>query len=191
MLWEAAEQHLSGSRLPASRPAALSSVDAQTPVRLLPRLAGSGADEPLADRTTLFSALLGGWCETTARLACPRIPAGCVVVGRRTNPVRLPPPPCHPGADDPLADRAPFHTTLLDRPYGVCLGALLTLGYLELHALALFQGLVTVHLDRAVVDENVRATVDRDEAVSLLRVEPLDGALSHSFTPVAGGCGAI
>src|SRR5215204_3761039 len=55
----------------------------------------------------------GGWCETTARLACPRIPAGCVVVGRRTNPVRLPPPPCHPGADDPLADRAPFHTTLL------------------------------------------------------------------------------
>src|SRR6266542_7068805 len=55
------------------------------------------------------------WCETTARLACPRIPAGCVVVGRRTNPVRLPPPPCHPGADDPLADRAPFHTTLLGR----------------------------------------------------------------------------
>jgi hypothetical protein len=29
------------------------------------------------------------------------------------------------------------------------------------------------------VHEHVPATVDRDEAVALVRVEPLDGALSH------------
>ncbi|WP_239396593.1 hypothetical protein, partial [Frankia sp. CiP3] len=42
---------LSGSRLPASRPAALSSVGAQHQGAFLRRLAGSGADEPLTDRT--------------------------------------------------------------------------------------------------------------------------------------------
>jgi hypothetical protein len=60
-----------------------------------------------------LEAVLGGWCKTTVRLACHRIPPGGVVVGRRTNPVRLPPPPCQPGADGPLADRTSFHTTLL------------------------------------------------------------------------------
>src|SRR6516165_10831068 len=30
------------------------------------------------------------------------------------------------------------------------------------------------------MDENVLATVDGDKAVALVRVEPLDGALSHS-----------
>jgi hypothetical protein len=30
------------------------------------------------------------------------------------------------------------------------------------------------------MDEDVLATVDGDKAVSLVRVEPLDGALSHS-----------
>ncbi|EGJ76514.1 putative cold shock protein [Streptomyces sp. Tu6071] len=62
----------------------------------------------------------------------------------------------------------------------VRLRALLALRDLELDPLTLLQGAVTVHLDRAVVDEYIRTTVDRDEAVALLRVEPLDGALSHA-----------
>src|SRR5712691_1810568 len=62
----------------------------------------------------------------------------------------------------------------------VGLGAPLALRDLELDPLALFEGAVSVRLDRREVDENVLATVDGDEAVSLVRVEPLDGALSHS-----------
>src|SRR5207344_3411656 len=57
---------------------------------------------------------------------------------------------------------------------------------LELDPLTLVESAEAVHSDRRVVDEHVRATVDRDEAVTLLRVEPLDGALSHTFTPGAG-----
>src|SRR5207237_307112 len=68
----------------------------------------------------------------------------------------------------------------------VGLRALLALRDLELDPLPLLQRPVPVHLDRAVVDEHVRATVDRDEAVTLLRVEPLDGALSHSKLLAAG-----
>src|SRR6516225_1281835 len=49
----------------------------------------------------------------------------------------------------------------------------------ELDPLALFEGAVTIHHDGGVVHEHVPATVDRDEAVALVRVEPLDGALSH------------
>jgi hypothetical protein len=30
------------------------------------------------------------------------------------------------------------------------------------------------------VDEDVPTTVDRDEAIALVRVEPFDGALSHT-----------
>src|SRR5882757_6291015 len=66
------------------------------------------------------------------------------------------------------------------QPDHVRLRPLLTLRDLELDSLAFFEGAVAVHLDRAVVDENIRTTVDRDEAVPLLRVEPFDGALSHS-----------
>lgn len=65
-------------------------------------------------------------------------------------------------------------------PDHVRLRPLLALRDLELDPLTLLKGAVAVHLDRAVVDENIRTTVDRDEAVPLLRVEPLDGALSHA-----------
>src|ERR1700733_4022772 len=51
---------------------------------------------------------------------------------------------------------------------------------LELDPLAFFKAAVSVRLDRGEVDENVLATVDGDKAVALVRVEPLDGALSHS-----------
>src|SRR6202034_367032 len=51
---------------------------------------------------------------------------------------------------------------------------------LELNPLALFEAAVPVRLDRGEMDEEVLATVDGDKAVALVRVEPLDGALSHS-----------
>src|SRR5699024_8727143 len=55
-----------------------------------------------------------------------------------------------------------------------------TLGDLELDALRLLEGAVTLGLDGGAVDEDVvTATVLGDEAVALLRVEPLDGSLCH------------
>jgi len=62
---------------------------------------------------------------------------------------------------------------------------------LELDPLALFEGAIPVRLDRGEVDENVLATVDGDEAVTLVRVEPLNGALSHSqqLPNYCSGCG--
>ena len=62
----------------------------------------------------------------------------------------------------------------------VCLRALLALGDLELDALLLLERPVAAGLDGAVVNEDVcGAVVGGDEAVPLLGVEPLDGALCH------------
>src|SRR6476660_7515512 len=61
----------------------------------------------------------------------------------------------------------------------VRLGALGALDDLEVDPLALFEALVPVHLDGRVVDEDVLAAVDGDEAEALLGVEPLHGALCH------------
>src|SRR5690242_20961858 len=69
---------------------------------------------------------------------------------------------------------------LRDHDNLVGLRASVALRDLELDALSLFEGAVTIRLDRGEMDENVLATVDGDEAVSLVRVKPLDGALSHS-----------
>jgi hypothetical protein len=66
---------------------------------------------------------------------------------------------------------------------GVGLWALGALRDLELDPLAILEGLVTIHLDGGEVNENIRAVVDRDEAVALLGVEPLNGALSHCALP--------
>ena len=63
------------------------------------------------------------------------------------------------------------------------LGAFLTLGDLELDARTVVERLVTVHINRGEVDEDVLTTVDRDEAVALLAVEPLDSALCHCALP--------
>src|SRR5690242_14398480 len=63
------------------------------------------------------------------------------------------------------------------------LRALLALRDLEFHALAVFERLVAVHLDRGEVDEHVLPPVDRDEAGALLAVEPLHGALCHGALP--------
>src|ERR1022692_3313030 len=50
---------------------------------------------------------------------------------------------------------------------------------LEFDPLAFFEAAVAIRLDGREVHEHVPATVDRDEAVALVRVEPFDGALSH------------
>src|SRR5206468_2315930 len=49
----------------------------------------------------------------------------------------------------------------------------------EFDPLPLLEAAVAIHLDGGEVHEHVPTTVDRDEAVALVRVEPLDGALSH------------
>src|SRR6266567_3786384 len=54
---------------------------------------------------------------------------------------------------------------------------------IELNSLAFFKTAVAIRLNGGEVDEDVPATVDRDEAVALVRVEPFDGALSHHSTP--------
>src|SRR6516225_2826895 len=69
---------------------------------------------------------------------------------------------------------------LRDHDHLVGLRAPVALRDLELDPLSLFEGAVAIRLDSREMDENVLATVDGDKAVSLVRVEPLDGALSHS-----------
>src|SRR3954452_13986256 len=68
---------------------------------------------------------------------------------------------------------------------GVGLRTLRALDDLELHALPLVEGLVPVHLDGRVVDEDVLTAVDGDEAEALLGVEPLHGALCHVCSHVS------
>src|SRR5262245_43182476 len=70
------------------------------------------------------------------------------------------------------------------------LRALLTLRDLELHALTVLQRFVAIHVDRGEVDEDVLPSVDRDEAIALLAVEPLDGALCHGALPHFDGAGS-
>src|SRR5579864_7367185 len=60
-----------------------------------------------------------------------------------------------------------------------CLGSLLALGDVELDLLPFLQAAVAATGDRADVHEYVRATLDRDEAVALVAVEPFHGALRH------------
>src|SRR3954470_23101259 len=81
------------------------------------------------------------------------------------------------------------YVTLVSRGTDVLrLGTLRALSHLELNALVLLQRLVSRHLDRREVHEDVvSATLLRDEAETLLGVEPLDNALSHArCTPVVG-----
>src|SRR5262245_44909409 len=63
------------------------------------------------------------------------------------------------------------------------LRALRALSDLEVDPLAVFESLVPVHHDRRVMDEDISAAVDGDEAIALLGVEPLDSALRHCALP--------
>src|ERR1700758_5039103 len=68
----------------------------------------------------------------------------------------------------------------LNSPHGLGLRAAVALRDLEFDPLAFFKAAVTIRLDSRKVNEDVPTTVDRDEAVALVRVEPFDGALSHT-----------
>src|ERR1700683_3680339 len=59
------------------------------------------------------------------------------------------------------------------------LRALRALGHLELHVLVLLEAAEAVAVNLGVVHEDVRSVGAGDEAVALLRVEPLDGSLCH------------
>src|SRR6266487_4359294 len=60
------------------------------------------------------------------------------------------------------------------------LRALRALGHLELHVLVLLEAAEAVAVNLGVVHEDVRSVGAGDEAVALLRVEPLDGSLCHA-----------
>src|SRR6266540_3369031 len=62
-------------------------------------------------------------------------------------------------------------------------GTLRTFGDVELHLLVLFQALVPLALDGAVVHEHIGAVLLGDETVPLLGVEPLHRASSHRRSP--------
>ena len=57
--------------------------------------------------------------------------------------------------------------------------AVLTGGNVELYSLTLVKSLKTVHLNLGEVNEQIVAVFTRDEAVSLVRIEPLNSTLSH------------
>src|SRR5216684_6932445 len=85
-----------------------------------------------------------------------------------------------PGSRDwPAAGWAVGAGALADDPDVFRLGSFLALGDVELDLLPFFQAAVAAAGDRADVDEHVRASLDRDEAVALAAVEPLHSALRH------------
>ncbi len=76
-----------------------------------------------------------------------------------------------------------------DDPNLLGLWALWTLADLELNPLTVFEAAVALHLDRGVVDEEVITTVYGNEAIALLGVEPLHGALSHYLSHAGASSG--
>src|SRR5207244_12163168 len=71
------------------------------------------------------------------------------------------------------------------------LGSFLALGDVELDLLPFLQAAVAAAGDRAEVHEHVLATLDLDEAVALLAVEPLHRALRHLDLLRCGRCPAL
>jgi hypothetical protein len=69
--------------------------------------------------------------------------------------------------------------------YLIRLRPLLALNDVEFHVIALLQALVSIHLNRAVVDEHIRPVVPADKTVAFRIVEPLHLAfvLSHKREP--------
>src|SRR5262249_58035650 len=84
--------------------------------------------------------------------------------------------PVHVGCRVPLGSAAGGSAYGLDV---FRLGSLLALGDVELDLLPFLQAAVAAAGDRAEVHEHVRVTVDSDEAVALVAVEPLHSALRH------------
>jgi hypothetical protein len=73
----------------------------------------------------------------------------------------------------------------------ICLGAFLALDDIELHIIALFQGLIAIQLDCGIVNENIWPIVAADESVALGVVKPLDlpFVLSHRLLLSLGRAG--
>jgi hypothetical protein len=69
--------------------------------------------------------------------------------------------------------------------YGIRLRALLALHNIELDFVAFFKCLVSVQLNRRIVNEYIRSVIASDESVALGVVEPLNLSfvLSHRFPP--------
>jgi len=67
----------------------------------------------------------------------------------------------------------------------ICLRSLLALNDVEFDIIALFEGFITVQLDRRVMDENIWPVFTSDESVALGIVEPLNLTfeLSHRLPP--------
>ncbi len=55
--------------------------------------------------------------------------------------------------------------------------------YFELHSLSFVQRLKAIILNLSIVDENILTTIDLDEAITFLGVEPLDFTFSHAVSP--------
>src|SRR6185295_8564328 len=75
----------------------------------------------------------------------------------------------------------------LDLPDVRCLKTLRAAGHLELDLVTFGQGLETLSLDGAVVDEDVLSAFLRDEPITLCVVEPLHLSLCHPATSLFGG----
>ena len=65
----------------------------------------------------------------------------------------------------------------------VGLGPLLALHNIEFDFVALFQTFVTVKLNRAVVDENIRSIIAANESIAFCVVEPLHFSFVCSHEP--------
>jgi hypothetical protein len=65
----------------------------------------------------------------------------------------------------------------LETDDGFRLQALRSFLYFELHSLTLVEGLVTLGLDRAIVNEDVLTALTLDEPITLAGVKPLHCAL--------------
>src|SRR5271169_6918555 len=107
------------------------------------------------------------------------VPGGSSPLDQTARPPEGPGRLLNPADQWPRPNPGP-QANLRDYDNLVGLRAPVALRDLELDPLSLFEGAVAIRLDSREVDEDVLATVDGDEAVSLVRVEPLDGALSHS-----------
>src|SRR5215211_895960 len=139
-----------------------------------PRLAPSQSSTSSAPITS--AAKNPAWCRTprsNGRSAAARGSGLTCCTSVRSRPCRL------------LHAREPHRPALAVPPLGdeldvLRLGALRTLGALELDLRAFGERLVALSDDRAVVDEQVLAAVlGLDEAVTLSVVEPLHGSGCH------------
>src|SRR5690606_29204421 len=96
-------------------------------------------------------------------------------------------PGVHLGPSDPIQRMKGYR---LQRPDVVRLESFRTLDRLEFDGLSVIERLVPVHDDLRPVAEHVLATLDGDEAVALLGVEPLHSALRHDLSSRPIGCQA-